>query len=894
MTTIADELIALPAGARFYRADLHIHSYSASHDVKDTTMTPQAIVDSAVSEGLALIAITDHNEISNVGAALKAAEGKSVKVIPGVELSTPEGHLLVYFSDLVALQAFHGKLALAGQGSQESRCQTSLFECLQKIDRAKGFAVLAHLDADAGLESRVPGSPPHKTDILIHPALLGFEVRSAATKILYSDLDDDAERRSVAKKRIEALALGRRQFLARLLFSDSHSLAALGRNTNGLQRMTRIKMDSPSFEGLRIALQDADARVRLEDEVPKSVAYVLGVKLEGGLLDGISVHFSRNLNCIIGGRGAGKSTAFETVRCLAPVTNPNDLVDCEVWPEKLTLVWVDEVGQQTTMQRRIHEDCVNVTDGERGRTTFPIESYGQNETAQTSRDAQKDAGALLRYLDQFVDISELHWSEEEIRSQLLESQTEIEKAQQQVVRIPDAQKLLTTTEQQLKVLESANAQEIVSLERKIAEERTLRETIETQVLSLHQHARKSAVTAMLTSLTTIARPEELKVGASELRQILDLATALQAVTTTAEMQLSKDADTFQVKVKDLLTHWKLQEQTVLSQIDAKRKELLAKGIRLDLPFIKKLAADEAAYKELLKTLATWEIRLKELQTHRQTLLVKRRSIRSKIFTHRNGYAVKANEALKRALDDLNVNVKFIESASSTEGAQIIQQAANWKTSQVPRAALIVEQVTVPKLLEAIGKNDPGPLLNVSTSDGLKPFSRTDALELIRVLSVPEVLFRLQRCIVEDLPRITVSRIVGTGSQTKVASRDFAKLSLGQQQSILLSLMLSSDSRDPLIIDQPEDNLDSEFIFHSLVPVLRAAKERRQVIVVTHNPNIAVLGDAEQIIALKSTNDRSRIVARGSIDEPSTKEMVCRILEGAVEAFKRRAKMYGVI
>lgn len=107
-------------------------------------------------------------------------------------------------------------------------------------------------------------------------------------------------------------------------------------------------------------------------------------------------------------------------------------------------------------------------------------------------------------------------------------------------------------------------------------------------------------------------------------------------------------------------------------------------------------------------------------------------------------------------------------------------------------------------------------------------------------------------------------------------------------------MLSSDSKLPLIIDQPEDNLDSEFIFHSLVPVLRAAKERRQIIVVTHNPNIAVLGDAELIVALKSTSDKSTIVARGSIDDPATKKTVCTILEGAEEAFKRRAKMYGAL
>jgi hypothetical protein len=65
-------------------------------------------------------------------------------------------------------------------------------------------------------------------------------------------------------------------------------------------------------------------------------------------------------------------------------------------------------------------------------------------------------------------------------------------------------------------------------------------------------------------------------------------------------------------------------------------------------------------------------------------------------------------------------------------------------------------------------------------------------------------------------------------------------------------------------------------------------------VVTHNPNIAVLGDAEQIIALKSSNEKSVVMARGSIDEPTTKKMVCRILEGAEEAFRKRAKMYGVI
>ena len=77
-----------------------------------------------------------------------------------------------------------------------------------------------------------------------------------------------------------------------------------------------------------------------------------------------------------------------------------------------------------------------------------------------------------------------------------------------------------------------------------------------------------------------------------------------------------------------------------------------------------------------------------------------------------------------------------------------------------------------------------------------------------------------------------------------------------------------------------------------MPVLRLAKERRQIIVVTHNANIAVLGDAEQIIVLKSTAERGSIVSRGSIDDPETRDAACKILEGAHEAFERRARIYG--
>src|SRR5262245_20098042 len=90
-------------GARFYRTDLHVHSYGASHDMKDAGMTPTAIVDKALSEGLGLLAITDHNDVTNVAAAIAHAHGRDLLVVPGIELSTSQGHLLCYLPTADAL-----------------------------------------------------------------------------------------------------------------------------------------------------------------------------------------------------------------------------------------------------------------------------------------------------------------------------------------------------------------------------------------------------------------------------------------------------------------------------------------------------------------------------------------------------------------------------------------------------------------------------------------------------------------------------------------------------------------------------------------------------------------------------------------------------------------------
>jgi histidinol phosphatase-like PHP family hydrolase len=217
-----DEVLGQPTGARFLRADLHIHSSGGSHDVRDTSMTPVAIVATAVQERLGIIAVTDHNEITNVEATIQAANGTGLFVVPGVELSTPQGHLLCYLPTVEALRRFHGQLAVE-RGRPTSHCQQSIIECLNLLVPLKGFGILAHVDVATGFEIEVPGASPHKIDVLCHPALLGIELKQAASKISYAAGDPDPDRARIGRERIKRLTLGSKQHLARVLNSDAHT-----------------------------------------------------------------------------------------------------------------------------------------------------------------------------------------------------------------------------------------------------------------------------------------------------------------------------------------------------------------------------------------------------------------------------------------------------------------------------------------------------------------------------------------------------------------------------------------------------------------------------------------------------------------------------------------------
>jgi len=893
MTVKLQECLTQSDGAHFYRGDLHIHSYQASHDVGDVDMTPQAIIDTAVREDLQIIAVADHNEMSNVQAAVLAGVSAGILVIPATELSTPEGHLLCYFATVQALAQFHGRLDLADRGLPNSRCRNAMLACLDLTKSLGGFCVLAHVDGGNGLETNHPGGSPHKIDIICHPALLAIELSNAVSPVRYAPDDPDQVRVHIGKQRIERLGLGERQYLARILSSDSHTLNALGRNASQDRKLTRYKMDTPSFLGLRHALEEGDSRIRLEDEVPTSTPFILGATVGGGFLKGQSIHFSRNLNCIIGGRGTGKSTTFEAVRCLTGVESGAEVVDSEVWPHQLHLFWQDEAGQQHSLSRAIGESMTNLDDPLDGPLAFELDCFGQGEAARVREQAKGDPLALMKYLDTFTRVNDALDEENGVRESLQEQRDKIVEAEKNVAAIPHTQRSLTVVQQQLKAFEAVKGADVIKLQRSLAIEKAKRENLNEQLAELDERIQDASLTETVSSLKSIASADDVVTGRAEATEIVAAVNAFSAKMKQAQDIIVAAYKELQVATTSSIGRWATKEHPIRDDIEAKRVALEARGIKLDMSHVAKLTTEEAKQQRLLTALKAWEPNLKNLRTQYAATLANRWKARKEVSSLRQAYAIKASRALAEVLTDLQVKLQYVESAYAEDAVRIIATALSWRTVNQSKARVIVEKLTIPGLLAAIAKSQTAPLTSIEVEDAVQQFSTSEAREILDKLGEPSVRAALEQCHVDDLPRLTVTRRIENDGLVKYVQRDFSQLSLGQQQSVLLALILSSDSKRPLIIDQPEDNLDSEFIFHTFVPVLRRAKERRQVIIVTHNANIAVLGDAEQLVIFKSNSDHSRIVARGSIDDIEARDAACKILEGAREAFTRRAKIYGI-
>ncbi len=878
-------------GALFYKADLHIHSYgvgTGSFDVNDTTNTPQAIVDLAITKGLKLISITDHNQWLNSLAAIQYAVGKEILVVPGIEVSTTQGHLLLYFETAELLQQFYGSLTF---DADKSICNQSMVECLQRAEQLGGIGVLAHITLDSGFEKTIGRFGPHMEAVFQSRCLMGLEITRKEDAFLYTDADVNSEHKHLLEiwRGVNDNKLHRD--FAKLMSSDSHELAKLGSNIDGNNRLTRIKMSSLTFRSFKLALMSSESRVRLEDYLPEMRPIITHVKLEGELLDGVDVELSPNLTCIIGSRGAGKSTLLESIRESTGNESRSKLRDSEVWPQSITLDYIDETGQHIQMQRDKNSMVVNRTDPAQGITVIPIESYGQGDTANTIQHSDENPQVIIDFLDSFLNLSALKLQDDQYVEQLRSNQSEMKKLRINLIALPAAQKNLENEKAKLKKLEQTKAADIVKYHNALIQERELRKSLIGDLKQLVKTYSDILTNRDVFDKVAAISEDNIVVGKDFFANVKAIVDSFAGIVATKSQELK---DALKQKVDELnvqLKAWNNKEKEIQDKIDAKKEELTKQGIPFDLGQINQISKDIVDYEKTVKKLLEDQKKLKELKAARVGLITARLDNKKEITRKHLIFANKINKDLRNSVDDFFITVKYQEGLYSPEFADSLKQMMGWRTSQVHKASIIAQSITITDFVNAVEKYDLSPLQEIQY-DGSRLLNDSEITIIFQTLRQDNQYESLECLRFDDFPQIVVTKYMDNGGTRVSVTKRISQLSLGQQQSVLLGILLLSDSSRPLLIDQPEDNLDSEFIYKTIVSTLRKIKEHRQVIIVTHNPNIAVLGDAELIIPLKSTNSKAMIMSPGSIDDANTVKLCCQILEGGDSAFKQRQKIYG--
>jgi ABC-type lipoprotein export system ATPase subunit/histidinol phosphatase-like PHP family hydrolase len=881
------------SGADFIRADLHIHSYGdgGSFDVVDATMTPEAIVDTAIAKGLSVIAITDHNEVLNVGRAIEHAKGKNILVIPGIEVSTTQGHLLVYFDAFSELRNFYGKLIVI---DDKKRCNNGIVECLNFAEQYGGIGILAHIELASGFETMIGRFGLQIEDVFVHRNLLGLEISNKKSIDLYTDIDMHQDRKNLIKKRREVLGLNTDYDIPKVMSSDSHTLAKLGINADGDTKLTRLKMDYLSFHSFKVALYNASSRIRLEDFIPESIPRFIGIKIEGGLLDKQIVKLSNNLTCIIGGRGAGKSTLLECIRECSGNDSKSRVVDSDVWPEKISLIYQDETGQIHNLYREKNAKTVNSDDPTNGITKIPIESYGQGATADALQHSDQNPQILLEFLDSFIEISNLKSEDEEIRNLLITNQSEVNKLRVEVSNIPEVEKQKSINELKLEHLKKDKAGELVKYQTALLKERQVRTNIVNDLNALITKYKTIYSDRTVFKNFDLLSDNEIIIGKDFFKQVKTIVSEFGKTVEEKSQELNTALNQKVEVLKTQIAAWSGKEKDIQEQIDKKKTDLESKGIPFDIGKINQIATDMQHYSDQLIKLKNKETELIDKVSTRNELLARRAEVKRKIYGERYQFGKLINENLKNTVDGLFVNVKYEQGKYSPQFENEIKTAMQWRTSRAPKAEFLAKFTSCIEFATGVKKRNIKFLKDVVDNEEQRVFNDEDIQNILITIGKNYSYEDFESIAFEDRPFITVTKLVDNGSGgTKPITKSLSQLSLGQQQSILLAILLQSKSKVPLLIDQPEDNLDSEFIYKTIVTNLKKIKEKRQVIIVTHNANIAVLGDAELIVPLKSTNVKSVIIDRGSIDRSETINICCETLEGGKTAFTKRRDIYGI-
>jgi len=869
------------SGARFVRADLHVHVVPDGQPSPNQPATDY--VRAALAQGIEVLAITDHNSVAYVRDVLAAARGKPILVLPGIEVSSRDGHLLALFPPdrLDDLEGFAAPTNLdlgrpLPDGSRRS--SRTMLHLLNEIADRNAIGIIAHCDTASGVHASI--KPGELGEILCHPVLAGVEfIDLANLQSWFVDGDTEVARKRAWKARQSDAELCDRG-LARLMSSDAHDASLVGKD--GTKRpLTRLRVGDLTYTSVRNALlYNPKSRVRLEASLPATYPHLVSASFEGGFLGGVTIDLVQNLNCLIGGRGSGKSTALLAIRAAlgADVGEDQDPDDPARMPDRTVVRFVDAAG---TTREATRDRGYAPVDEDGSPIELTLADLSQGESGQVALDYRTQRVQILAYLDSFCDLSTQLDAEQDALERLNDNAAEVKRTAFRAADHKAAREEKAKLDANIKAAETGQLEDIAKWARVLAGQATLIDQVRTNLARLTT-ARATPAMPDLDALAVETQADLEQRPLEPLRVPLDQAISdVNAALSGADRTHAATIKASAVKVSDVVAQWDAEYKRWEGRRTKLQKQLEAKGLSVQVGEIKKMGGRLEA---LTKRLAEMEEKRKQhglALKERQALLAELREARRLIYVRRRATLRRVTERANESALGLRVDVSYTHEGVRRPWREWLQARFGFKADRLRRLAGMIKPW---EFAAALSTGDLSAIEEVRDigGDG-RLFFTSDDLEVITNLSWDER-FEIETMRLEDYPRVDVSE--------DGARRDFDHLSTGQQHSVLLSLLLCADRSDPLIIDQPEDHLDAPYIASAVVHHLEQAKERRQVIIATHNANLTVLGDAELVLPLYSVDGHGEIRDPGAIDHPDTLRHVCQLLEGGASAYARRGQRYG--
>ncbi len=806
-------------------------------------------------------------------------------------------------------------------------------EFTKSVRTLKGICIAAHVENDQGIRKRFRQTAMETLKLFSDAGDADIEKQSDVPDSLRNYLVqsgiDAVEIHSADKSchyRWTSLKDGKPFWIPTLLTSDAHCIEDFARES----RTTHIKMTDRSIDGLRSALAFPETRIRFPDNLPAAPnPRLLGIQIKGtgdSFFEDTTVAFAENLNCLIGVRGSGKTTLVEALRYAFGYNRTLDEVGKslegairEMQQANLPGCTIRVVYQTVDEQVRVLQttfdpkedystkvyssggDFIDVPDVERSGD-YPLRLYGWSEIETLGREPAKQRDLLDRLVPEIAPAIQRR---EEVRSQLRTNRAVIQQHIQEVKNAYSASDTAIRRFSEYKAdFDKQNTPEVKTIFS------ALDLVNEKKALLMRLKANAQTVVDEMKDLGAVTVQSDVKemleAGSQDLRDWWHGEEAKRLNISAQEQDIQK----LLKQVADGLASFTALTTDHIAECDAKILEL-QKELK------EKFSADDSMQR-IADLRANADKRLKAVTSLRQEYLKKwkalmdalvaRKDISSRLEQIQNevaGIRAKKNAENEETMNSflpetMKVTIDFRPGRDTGAFETLLYKLFTNKSKQLKGIQRIVAaHVTPIEFAKMMGNGDFSSLIGKTVkSDGddftfgdeeavvckqqTSPFEKDDSAD-VKVLT--DNGGRLSMILnVQETPWDDHETILLNGGPVNEKSP-------GQRSSAMLPLIALAE-RTPLVIDQPEDDLDKRLIGRVLMRVLAELKEQRQIIVSTHDPNILVGGDAEQVIVLDAVSDKKGMVsAHGSIDNANIVETVIELLEGGAEAFRSRRKRY---